>query len=138
MDMRQVLVTAGVMVEADRVLMAQRRVGDHEGGKWEFPGGKVELGEDPRQAIQRELEEELAIKVAVGRVNDIISQIDGDLQLILIYFECAIIEGDPQPFQCQQVFWGTVEQIDPLDKPAADARFWKNFRSGLATRTHER
>jgi 8-oxo-dGTP diphosphatase len=120
-----------VIVENDLILMAQRRDNDQEGGKWEFAGGKVELGEDPRQTIQRELEEELAIRVTVGRVLDVISENDRDLQLILIYFECTIVAGIPRPLQCQQVLWGTVEQIDRLDKPAADQRFWESFRGGL-------
>ena len=129
--MRQILVTAGVIVERDLVLMARRREHDREGGKWEFPGGKVEPGEDPRQAIRRELQEELGITVEVGRVIDVISEVDGDLHLILIYFECAITSGEPQPFQCQEVIRGPVSRIDPLAKPPADARFWEMFRRSL-------
>ena len=119
------------MVENKLVLMAKRRRNDREGGKWEFPGGKVEPGEDPRQAMRRELEEELALKVAVGKVIDVISELDGDNQLILIYFECAIVAGTPLPLQCEQVMWGNIDQIDGLDKPAADHRFWKDLRSKL-------
>ena len=59
--MRQILVTAAVINEADMFLMAQRSHGD-EAGKWEFPGGKVEPGEDPRACLRRELREELGVE----------------------------------------------------------------------------
>src|SRR5580692_2539439 len=56
--MDTVLVSAAVVVESGRVLLTQRKAGGHLAGKWEFPGGKVEEGEDPRHALARELEEE--------------------------------------------------------------------------------
>ena len=61
-------VTAGVIPDARRVLVCQRPLGGHHPGKWEFPGGKVEPGEDLAACIRRELEEELGIDATVGRV----------------------------------------------------------------------
>ena len=56
-----VLVSAGVIIESARVLLSQRKSGTHLAGAWEFPGGKVEPGEDPRDALARELKEELGV-----------------------------------------------------------------------------
>jgi len=61
-------VTAGVIVDGDRVLVCQRLPGGHHPGKWEFPGGKVEPGESLADGLRRELREELGIEAAVGRV----------------------------------------------------------------------
>ncbi len=129
--MKQILVTAGVIHEANRILMARRRLNDREGGKWEFPGGKVEPGEDPRQAICRELREELGIAAEAGRVLDVVSVNDGDQQLILLYFACRIRSGSPSALQCQEVCFLSPEQIDRLEKPAADSCFWRNYRDDL-------
>src|SRR5205823_1606986 len=70
-DMRTVIVAAGIVIENGRVLLTQRKAGAHLAGMWEFPGGKVEAGEDPRAALARELEEELGIAVAIGDVVDV-------------------------------------------------------------------
>ena len=59
-------VVGAVLVDGERVLAARRRPGLREGGRWEFPGGKIELGESPQQALQRELREELGVEVEVG------------------------------------------------------------------------
>jgi len=69
--MRTVLVAAAVIVEDTRVLLTQRKPGTHLAGAWEFPGGKVEPGEDPRAALVRELDEELGIEVSVGEIVEV-------------------------------------------------------------------
>jgi len=61
-----VIVAAAVLIERGRVLLTQRKKGTHLAGAWEFPGGKVEPGEDPRDALVRELREEVGIEVDVG------------------------------------------------------------------------
>ena len=69
--MRTVIVVAAVVVEGNKVLLTQRKRGTHLAGAWEFPGGKVEPGEDPRAALRRELDEELGIDVSVGEIVDV-------------------------------------------------------------------
>ncbi|MGH7330454.1 MAG: (deoxy)nucleoside triphosphate pyrophosphohydrolase, partial [Polyangiaceae bacterium] len=69
--MKTVIVSAGVIIEKSHVLLTQRKAGAHLEGMWEFPGGKVEPGEDPRAALVRELREELGIEVNVGEAVDV-------------------------------------------------------------------
>ena len=69
--MRTVLVSAAIIVEGGHVLLTRRKPGTHLAGAWEFPGGKVEPGEDPRAALRRELDEELGIDVSVGEIVDV-------------------------------------------------------------------
>lgn len=67
MKLPQITVVAGLLVENGKFLIARRHPKDSHGGLWEFPGGKVELGESPEQALVREIEEELALRVKVLR-----------------------------------------------------------------------
>ncbi len=59
-------VTAAILAHAGRVLIARRRAGARRGGLWEFPGGKIQVGETPEQCLQREIQEELGVDIAVG------------------------------------------------------------------------
>lgn len=122
--MKQIVVVAGVIRENGRLLLAKRLSSSSEGDKWEFPGGKVEWGEDPRQALQRELYEELKITVDVMELLDAVSHINGETHLLLLYFECRIREGSPTPVECQQVGWFESEAVSALEMPPADRRFW--------------
>lgn len=121
------MVTAAVINEADLFLMAQRSDGD-EAGKWEFPGGKVEPGEDPRACLRRELREELGVEAEVGRVLEVVSTPQNDRHLVLLYFKCVIIEGIPKPLQCRQIRWLDRKEVGLLNKPPADRLFWESFQ----------
>jgi len=131
--MKQILVVAGVITDDDgHFLMAQRCLDDSEGGKWEFPGGKVEAGEDPRVSLVRELKEELRIVAEVGALLEVVSEIKGDSQLILLYFKGRIIEGIPTAVECQRIMWLKPAAMDNLIKPKSDQRFWERFKETLA------
>lgn len=136
--MRQLLVTAGVMLDQGKVLLAQRRLQDAEGGKWEFPGGKVEPGEDPRLGLKRELAEELGVTVRVGQIWEVVSKFKGDdLQLVLLYFQCELVHGTPLAIECEQVGWFEPQAVDALEKPAADHTFWQQHRTTILTTSND-
>ena len=126
---KQILVTAAVIINQGKILMAQRLPLGDAAGKWEFPGGKVELGEDPRSCMERELKEELGIMVAVDKVLDVVSGVHGEQQMVIIYFHCRIRAGAPAPLQCQEIRWARPEDIDLLDKAPLDERFWKSIQT---------
>ncbi len=122
--MEQIVVTAAFIRENGRILMAQRLPKGPEGGKWEFPGGKIEPGEDPRSCMRRELLEELGVRAEVGAVLEVVSTVKELRQIIIIYFECRITGGELQAIECQEFKWVSPEEIDALDKPESDAKFW--------------
>lgn len=124
--MEQIVVTAAFIKENDHILMAKRLPKGPEGGKWEFPGGKIEPGEDPRTCMERELIEELGIRVEVGAVLEIVSTVKGERHLIIIYFECRIIGGELRAIECQDFRWVSSSEIERLEKPESDQRFWES------------
>jgi 8-oxo-dGTP diphosphatase len=121
----QIVVTAAFIEEDSRILMAKRLPKGPEGGKWEFPGGKIEPGEDPRRCMRRELQEELGIEVEVGAVLDVVSTVKGLRHIIIIYLECRISGGEITAIECQDFRWVSPSDIGMLEMPESDKRFWE-------------
>jgi 8-oxo-dGTP diphosphatase len=95
-DRRRTLVVAGLVVGDDgRILITQRRPDQALGGKWEFPGGKVEPGEAPVAALARELAEEIGVTVAVGRIWDVLFHAYPAFDLVMLVYVCRIITSSP-------------------------------------------
>jgi 8-oxo-dGTP diphosphatase len=118
------IVAAGVVVEAGRVLLSRRKKGTHLAGRWEFPGGKAEPGEDPRAALRRELEEELGIFTRVGEIVDVTFHRydDADKAVLLLFFLAEREPGSPAPraIDVAEVKWASEADLDPALFPPAD------------------
>ena len=122
--MKTVVVSAGVLVENGRVLLTQRKAGAHLEGMWEFPGGKVEPGEDPRAALVRELREELGIDVNVGEAVDVTFHRydDADKAVLLLFFEATrtSTSADPRALDVAAFRWAAPSDLATLTFPPAD------------------
>jgi 8-oxo-dGTP diphosphatase len=122
--MRTVVVAAGVMVEGGRVLLTQRKAGTHLAGAWEFPGGKVEAGEDPRDALRRELREEIGVDVSVGDVVEVSFHRyeDADKAVLLLFYEASRATGSPDPraLDVADLRWAGRDELRDEDFPPAD------------------
>lgn len=129
-----VIVAAGVLVEAGRVLLTQRKSGTHLEGLWELPGGKVEPDEDPRDALVRELREEIGIEVDVGAPLEVTSWRYPTKRVLLLFFEVTRKEGspDPQPLDVADLLWASREDLDRLEFPPADEAIVERLRARLA------
>ena len=136
-----VLVSAGVLVERGRVLLSQRKVGSHLAGAWEFPGGKVEPGEDPRAALARELKEEVGIDASVGDILEATFHVyrAGDAgaakAVLLLFYRVTLAEGSAEPsaIDVAAVSWGGLDDLDPSRFPAADVDVLEKVRALLAS-----
>jgi 8-oxo-dGTP diphosphatase len=122
--LRTILVAAAVLIEDGRVLLTQRKPGSHLAGAWEFPGGKVEEGEDPRAALGRELREELGIEVFAGEIVDATFHRyeDANKAVLLLFFEATRAKGSPDPraLDVAAIRWAGKDDLDPALFPPAD------------------
>jgi 8-oxo-dGTP diphosphatase len=119
MEGRPLLVTAALIIREGRILVAQRLPDSRfEPNKWEFPGGKVDFSEHPMEAIRRELKEEIGIEVEVGDVYDLASHVydqNGMLRhVVILFYRCMIIYGEPMPLDCQDLKWIDRDQLARL------------------------
>lgn len=124
----RVEVAAGLVFHRRRLLITQRRPGDHLGGLWEFPGGKCEPGESHAAALRRELREELGITVSVGERLEVIEHSYPEKTVRLEFFRCRLIAGTPTPLGCAALAWVDPGELANYAFPAADARLLKNIR----------
>lgn len=114
------IVVAGVMIKQGKVLLTQRKAEDSYGLLWEFPGGKVKKGEGLREALQRELKEELDIDVEVGMVFEMVFFPYQDNLIFLLSFHCLIKKGTLRPLGCHALKWVTLKELKKLSMPPAD------------------
>ncbi|MFO1488795.1 MAG: 8-oxo-dGTP diphosphatase MutT [Verrucomicrobiota bacterium] len=115
-------VSAGLVFRHGKLLITQRHPDAHQGGLWEFPGGKREPGETFEQCLVRELREELAIEVTVGEVLESLTHDYPEKSVHLKFFRCDWKAGEPQPLDCADLKWIRREELDSYAFPAADAR----------------
>jgi mutator protein MutT len=116
----RVVVTAAVVERDGCLLVARRLEGTHLAGHWEFPGGKCEPGEPPRECLQRELLEELGARASVHEEIYRTDYAYGDRLLDLRFFSCELHE-EPKPLLGQEVLWIPRTQLKTLQFPPADA-----------------
>lgn len=107
----------------DSVLLARRPKNKHQGGKWEFPGGKVEPAEIVSIALQRELDEELGIDVAPEQMSSYIEirHRYPDKNIFLDVWLVKAFSGNPYGREGQEVRWFAKQELINLDFPAANA-----------------
>ena len=117
------LVSAAALVNEDGRVLVQRRParGEH-GGLWEFPGGKLDPGENPIDALIRELREELGIDIDTAGLTPagFASEPWGDRHLLLLLFICRGWRGIPEPLQASELRWLTPRELYGLAMPPAD------------------
>jgi 8-oxo-dGTP diphosphatase len=97
-------VAALVRDEAGRILLTQRRADQPMPNLWEFPGGKVEPGEAPVAALERELQEELGCRARVGRIFDVVFHRYDDFDLYMLVYSCELV-GEARAVEVAAVHW---------------------------------
>lgn len=125
---RVVDVAAGLIFRDGKLLIAQRRPGDHLGGMWEFPGGKRELGETFKGCLQREVQEELGILVEPTELVGAVTHRYPEKTVHLQFFRCLWQKHEPKPLGCQAFAWIERNQLDQFSFPAADAKLLRKLK----------
>ena len=122
MDMKKrVHVAVGVISDgADRILIARRAEHLHQGGLWEFPGGKVEADETVEQALRRELIEELAIEILAQQPLLTIAHDYPDKSVLLDVWWISAFRGEPKSCEGQPLHWVNIASLHEFEFPAAN------------------
>jgi len=128
---RSMIVVAGVIVSEGRLLIGQRMARDRHGLKWEFPGGKVEPGETPKQALARELREELGIEAVIGEeIARYENHVRGRAPLLLLFHRVDSYTGDLRTDQFEQICWARPTDLAAYDFLDGDLDFVRRLARG--------
>jgi 8-oxo-dGTP diphosphatase len=124
-------VVAAIIVRDESVLICQRKAGQQHAGKWEFPGGKVEPDEEFAGALQRELQEELAISATIGEeIARYEYSYPGRRAIQLIFYKVTEFEGEPQNLIFEQIRWEKTKNLPRYDFLDGDVDFVKVLAAG--------
>ena len=135
--MSPILVSAAILEHDGKILLAQRDANSRFGAeKWEFPGGKVELLESPKQALKREINEELGIGISDLWLVDVNSHIyedeQGKLHIILISYRCKPNHLNLIKHAHKELKWVKPTDIDPADLCEADKPILISFINAIS------
>jgi 8-oxo-dGTP diphosphatase len=121
-------VVAGILRREDRILICQRTPEQSHPLKWEFPGGKIEEGETPPQALARELEEELDIRgVKCEEIKRYEYAYPGKKAIVLIFLRVTEFSGEPRNRIFQEMRWESVSRLAEFDFLEGDRDFLREY-----------
>lgn len=133
--MKTIRVVAAVIKSVNKtgesiIFATQRGYGDFKGG-WEFPGGKIEKGETPQEALKREIMEELDTEIEVGEYIDTIEYDYPAFHLSMDCFLCEVINGDLVLKEHEAAKWLTKEKLNEVEWLPADITLIEEIRKGM-------
>ena len=113
-------VTAAVIEKDGKILIARRKMGDRFGGKWEFPGGKIHLGEAPEACLKRELKEEFDIEAEIGEFICSSKFRYLGMPLELLVYKARHVSGEFKPVDHDEIKWVPPGELRGYDYVKAD------------------
>lgn len=127
-----VVVAAAVVREGPGrpVLLTKRLDEGHLANMWEFPGGKSEPGEDPRDAVVRECREEIAVELEVVDVLDVAFHRYPKKDVLLVFYDCRLVSGEIQHIEVADHAWVEPADLAQYELPPPDARLLEKLASG--------
>ncbi len=129
--MKHLEVVAAAIIQEGRLLAAQRGYGRYK-DFWEFPGGKVEPGETPQQALQREIQEEMGAAVEVGELVGTAEHTYPEFQVTIHCFLCRVVQGKLKLLEHENARWLFREQLYDVEWLPADIGLLKKLENRLA------
>ena len=128
--MKTIRVVAAVIRSENKIFATARGYGEFK-GQWEFPGGKIEAGETPEEALAREIKEELETEIKVGSLIHTIEYDYPEFHLSMDCFWCEIVKGDLVLKEHEDARWLTKEQLDDVEWLPADITLIEKIRKAM-------
>ena len=117
-----IVVAAAVVIRDGEVLLTRRAEGQHLAGLWEFPGGKLEDGESPEEALVRECKEECDIDVAVAEILEVTHHRYPEKDVLLLFYRCELRAGEVRHVQVADHAWVAPKDLGTFPLPPADEK----------------
>lgn len=117
--MKTIHVVAAIIEKEGRYFATQRGYGEFKDG-WEFPGGKIEQGESPEEALQREIREELDTQISVGRLLTTVDYDYPEFHLHMLCYVCRVVSGKLRLLEAEDAKWLTREELNSVNWLPAD------------------
>ena len=133
--MKKIEVVAAIIREGNTIFATQRGYGEFE-GMWEFPGGKMEAGEQPEAALAREIREELAVEIGIDQLLCTVNYDYPQFHLTMHCFMCHITAGTPLLLEHKSARWLGASDLDAVDWLPADIEVVKLLRNSLQNDIH--
>lgn len=131
--MKTIEVAAAIITHSGRIFATQRGYGEFKDG-WEFPGGKMEPGETPQQALVREIQEELDTEIEAGELVETVEYDYPGFHLTMHCFLCTIRSGDLVLKEHEAARWLTREELDDVDWLPADVAVAEKLKETMRIR----
>lgn len=128
--MKTVRVAAAIIQNGNQIFATQRGYGDFKDG-WEFPGGKIEPGETPEEALVREIKEELDTEIAIGKLVYVVEYDYPQFHLTMYCYFCRVISGDLVLKEHEAARWLTKDTLDSVEWLPADVDLIEKLRELL-------
>lgn len=128
--MKTVKVVAAIIVHKNRIFATQRGYGEFKDG-WEFPGGKIEPGETPQEALKREIKEELDTEIEVGELLDTVEYDYPTFHLSMDCFFCTIKSGELVLKEHEAAKWLTADTLDSVEWLPADRGLAEKIKENI-------
>ena len=133
-DVPIVVVAAVILQHDDKILLTRRKRDVHQGGLWEFPGGKQEVGETLEQCLRRELKEEIDIEVGDLKPFSTVHHRYREKEVELHFFSCSTYKGNPKPLECLEMAWVSMPDLCSYEFPPADQPVLQKILQGQLSR----
>jgi 8-oxo-dGTP diphosphatase len=123
---------AALIRRGGRILICRRTAAQAHARKWEFPGGKVEAGESPPQALCRELQEELAVRAQIGDEAERYEfRYPGKSPILLIFYAVTGFSGEPRNCVFEEIRWVALSELPQFDFLEGDVEFVKRLAKSM-------